>query len=286
VGVYRACACESRHLRAGRAGAHLCGFHHLSPNQSNHNPNRNHHPPPGPPLTPCSRPGPGATTDYLVLGSDSGKIVILEWVTDSNSWRKLQEETFGKTGCRRIAPGQYLAVDPKGRAVIIGAWDRCVGTPTPLPPTARRAPPTGHARCSNELAPGLQGWSGLSLGCTCLVAPLGPPRPPRGRTHHALGSHATSGDVHQLWANTHACARARSHALRPVARVLGVRVRSRHRPALRVGRLQRQLPPLPAPSLYALPANRSLPPSPTCVHAPPPSPVSSQRPSKSKSLCT
>lgn len=29
-------------------------------------------------------------------------------------------ETFGKSGCRRIVPGQYLAMDPCGRAVMIG----------------------------------------------------------------------------------------------------------------------------------------------------------------------
>lgn len=29
-------------------------------------------------------------------------------------------ETFGKTGCRRIVPGQYLAMDPRGRSVMIG----------------------------------------------------------------------------------------------------------------------------------------------------------------------
>lgn len=29
-------------------------------------------------------------------------------------------ETFGKSGSRRIVPGQYLAIDPKGRAVMIG----------------------------------------------------------------------------------------------------------------------------------------------------------------------
>eukprot|EP00971_Amphidinium_carterae_P310188 6163780-Amphidinium_carterae.1 len=33
-------------------------------------------------------------------------------------------ETYGKTGCRRIVPGQYLAVDPKGRAVMIGAIEK------------------------------------------------------------------------------------------------------------------------------------------------------------------
>ena len=32
----------------------------------------------------------------------------------------MHQETFGKSGCRRIVPGQYLAVDPKGRAIMIG----------------------------------------------------------------------------------------------------------------------------------------------------------------------
>ena len=33
-------------------------------------------------------------------------------------------ETFGKSGCRRIVPGQYLAIDPKGRAVMIAAVEK------------------------------------------------------------------------------------------------------------------------------------------------------------------
>ena len=32
---------------------------------------------------------------------------------------QVHQETFGKSGCRRIVPGQYLACDPKGRAVMI-----------------------------------------------------------------------------------------------------------------------------------------------------------------------
>lgn len=35
---------------------------------------------------------------------------------------QIHQETFGKSGCRRIVPGQYLAVDPKGRAVMIGQF--------------------------------------------------------------------------------------------------------------------------------------------------------------------
>ena len=37
---------------------------------------------------------------------------------------QVHQETFGKSGCRRIVPGQYLAVDPKGRACMIGAIEK------------------------------------------------------------------------------------------------------------------------------------------------------------------
>lgn len=56
----------------------------------------------------------------MVIGSDSGRIVILEYNPTKNILEKVHQETFGKSGCRRIVPGQYLAVDPKGRAVMIG----------------------------------------------------------------------------------------------------------------------------------------------------------------------
>ncbi len=58
--------------------------------------------------------------DYIVIGSDSGRIVILEYIPAKNTFEKVHQETFGKSGCRRIVPGQYLAIDPKGRAVMIG----------------------------------------------------------------------------------------------------------------------------------------------------------------------
>ena len=63
-------------------------------------------------------------TDYIVLGSDSGRIVILEYRPQKNEFHKVHEETFGKTGCRRIVPGQMLAADPKGRAVMISAVEK------------------------------------------------------------------------------------------------------------------------------------------------------------------
>lgn len=58
--------------------------------------------------------------DYLVIASDSGRLVILNYDPNRNVFDKVQEETYGKSGCRRIVPGQYLTADPKGRAVMIG----------------------------------------------------------------------------------------------------------------------------------------------------------------------
>ena len=55
----------------------------------------------------------GGSTDYLVLGSDSGRISILQYRASTNSFVKVHEETYGKSGCRRIVPGAHVAVDPK-----------------------------------------------------------------------------------------------------------------------------------------------------------------------------
>jgi len=33
-------------------------------------------------------------------------------------------ETYGKTGCRRIVPGQFVATDPRGRALMVGAIEK------------------------------------------------------------------------------------------------------------------------------------------------------------------
>ncbi|KAL7677689.1 hypothetical protein ACOME3_003928, partial [Neoechinorhynchus agilis] len=66
----------------------------------------------------------GASKDYIFVGSDSGRILVLEYNPTKNILEKIHQETFGKTGCRRIVPGQYLAADPKGRAVMIGACEK------------------------------------------------------------------------------------------------------------------------------------------------------------------
>ncbi|XP_071488898.1 splicing factor 3B subunit 3-like [Diadema antillarum] len=66
----------------------------------------------------------GGSKDYIVVGSDSGRIIILEYNPSKNCFDRIHQETFGKSGCRRIVPGQFLAVDPKGRAVMVGALEK------------------------------------------------------------------------------------------------------------------------------------------------------------------
>lgn len=66
----------------------------------------------------------GSTRDYLIVASDSGRITILEYLKDQNRWNRVHLETFGKSGVRRVIPGQYLAVDPKGRACLIASVEK------------------------------------------------------------------------------------------------------------------------------------------------------------------
>lgn len=45
-------------------------------------------------------------------------------VQERNAFKKVHQETFGKSGSRRITPGQFLATDPKGRACLIAAVEK------------------------------------------------------------------------------------------------------------------------------------------------------------------
>ncbi|EMR11005.1 hypothetical protein PNEG_00606 [Pneumocystis murina B123] len=66
----------------------------------------------------------GTNKDHLIVGSDSGRITILEYKPDTNVFSKVHQETYGKSGVRRVVPGQYLAVDPKGRATMIASIEK------------------------------------------------------------------------------------------------------------------------------------------------------------------
>eukprot|EP00892_Ulva_mutabilis_P005704 jgi/Ulvmu1/3505/UM162_0012.1 len=67
---------------------------------------------------------PGTPTDYIAIGSDSGRIVILQFSAQKRAFIKVHQETFGRSGCRRIVPGQYIACDPAGRAVMVAAVEK------------------------------------------------------------------------------------------------------------------------------------------------------------------
>ena len=41
---------------------------------------------------------PGANTDYLVLGSDSGRLSVVEFNKERNQFERVHMETFGKSG--------------------------------------------------------------------------------------------------------------------------------------------------------------------------------------------
>lgn len=62
--------------------------------------------------------------DYIIIGSDSGRITIIEYMPQQNRFHRIHLETFGKSGVRRVIPGQYLAVDPKGRACLIASVEK------------------------------------------------------------------------------------------------------------------------------------------------------------------
>jgi splicing factor 3B subunit 3 len=60
----------------------------------------------------------------VILATDSGRIAIIEYVPAQNRFSRLHLETFGKSGVRRVVPGEYLAADPKGRACLIASVEK------------------------------------------------------------------------------------------------------------------------------------------------------------------
>ena len=66
----------------------------------------------------------GGEKDQLVVGSDSGRIVVLEFNADKNGFEKLHQETFGKSGCRRIVPGEVRRIAVAARAPIVRSGGR------------------------------------------------------------------------------------------------------------------------------------------------------------------
>ncbi|KAK3692733.1 Pre-mRNA-splicing factor rse-1 [Podospora appendiculata] len=66
----------------------------------------------------------GSHKDYIILATDSGRIAIIEYMPKINKFSRIHLETFGKSGVRRVVPGQYLASDPRGRACLIASLEK------------------------------------------------------------------------------------------------------------------------------------------------------------------
>ena len=66
----------------------------------------------------------GGEKDQLVVGSDSARIVVLEFNADKNGFEKLHQETFGKSGCRRIVPGEVRRIAVAASAPIVRSGGR------------------------------------------------------------------------------------------------------------------------------------------------------------------
>lgn len=65
-----------------------------------------------------------ALADQLIVSSDSGRLIMLDYNAEKKSFNRLHQETFGKSGIRRTIPGQYLASDPKGRCCMLASAEK------------------------------------------------------------------------------------------------------------------------------------------------------------------
>ncbi|GKY94241.1 hypothetical protein MPSEU_000389900 [Mayamaea pseudoterrestris] len=65
---------------------------------------------------------PGEKRDAVAVTSDSGSLSVLDF--ENGVCKILHCVVFGKPGCRREVPGQYVASDPKGRAVMVAAIEK------------------------------------------------------------------------------------------------------------------------------------------------------------------
>lgn len=66
----------------------------------------------------------GNKKDNIIVTSDSGKLVVLEADVNNNTFTVIHDIAFSKSGSRSIVPSDYIACDPKGRAIMIAALEK------------------------------------------------------------------------------------------------------------------------------------------------------------------
>lgn len=59
-----------------------------------------------------------------MVTTDSGRLVTFEYQNEPRHFKTIHFETFGKSGIRRVVPGEYLGVDPKGRAIMVASTEK------------------------------------------------------------------------------------------------------------------------------------------------------------------
>ena len=67
---------------------------------------------------------PGLKKDLIILTSDSGNLSILEANIQSKNFDVYNTEPYFKSGTRKNSPSEYIAIDPKGRSIMIAAIER------------------------------------------------------------------------------------------------------------------------------------------------------------------
>ncbi|KAJ2455577.1 pre-mRNA-splicing factor rse1 [Coemansia sp. RSA 2336] len=66
----------------------------------------------------------GGSKDHVALGADTGTLTLLEYDPNKRRFVAVQAHDYGRTGLRRQIPGQYIAADPRGRAVMLAGTER------------------------------------------------------------------------------------------------------------------------------------------------------------------
>ena len=49
---------------------------------------------------------------------------MINYDAKKNAFKRVHQETFGKSGIRRTIPGQYLVSDPRGRCVMLASVEK------------------------------------------------------------------------------------------------------------------------------------------------------------------
>lgn len=62
--------------------------------------------------------------DLAIISTDSGRVTVFEYMQETNEFHRIHMETFGKSGIRRVFPGEFMSCDAKGRAVMLSSLEK------------------------------------------------------------------------------------------------------------------------------------------------------------------